>query len=200
MLAPHADPPLESQTQTHVAGLWRVALSGAACAPEHEAKHRRRMVLMSLLLHVPSGASFSTLPDGAHVAFAPRAEWSVILHPPHWLATHMSPAGHLGDTNFRHGPSCSAEAGKLTGNGSGQTGESLGEGRHAGIGTQIFLAREARKGLGEAALFASGSAGFRWGRGARSSPTGATHTSAAAALQPLSPWPGLSGPSTEDFT
>src|SRR5262249_19118629 len=39
-----------------------------------------------------------------------------------WLATHMSPAGHLGDTNFRHGPSCSAEAGKLTGNGSGQTG------------------------------------------------------------------------------
>src|SRR5215467_2573441 len=37
------------------------------------------------------------------------------------------------------------------------------EGRHAGIGTQIFLAREARKGLGGAALFASGSARFRWG-------------------------------------
>ena len=63
-------------------------------------------------------------------------------------------------------------------------------------GTQIFLAREARKGLGGVALFASGSAG----RGARSSPPGATHTSVAVALQPLSHWPGLSGPSTEDFT
>ena len=40
------------------------------------------------------------------------------------------------------------------------------EGRHAGISTQIFLAREARKGLGGAGtLFASGSAGL--GEGAR---------------------------------
>src|SRR5262245_27643722 len=92
-----------SRDVTHVAGLWRVALSRAASAPvsatraegpragpasEHEAK--------------PSP------PDGADVAFAPRAEWSVILHAPRWLATHMSPAGHLGDTNFRHGPGCAA--------------------------------------------------------------------------------------------
>jgi len=92
MLAPHADPPLESQTLTHVAGLWRGALSGAACAPEHEAKHPRRMALMSPSLDVPSGGSFSTLSVGS-----PHT-----CHPPDISATQISamvPAGRqrLGD-------------------------------------------------------------------------------------------------------
>jgi len=75
------------------------------------------------------------------------------------------------------------------------------EGRHVEISAQVFLAREAREGLGGAgALFASGSAVLVRGPETRSSPPGGTQTSVALALQPFSPWPGLSGPSTEDFT
>src|SRR5215471_6572507 len=50
---------------------------------------RRRIALRSPSLRVP--------------------RWSVvILHAPRGLATYMSPVGHLGDTNLRHGPRCSA--------------------------------------------------------------------------------------------
>src|SRR5215471_18060589 len=168
------------------------------------------MALMWPSLRMPSGASFSTLPR--------------------WFATHMSPAGHLSDTNFLHGPRCSAlarrsspggrqlewsnrrvpwfdghpamaSAGQMSGSvpvdhhavRAGQDAEHLvgvlfDEGRHVEISAQVFLAREAREGLGGAgALFASGSAVLVRGPETRSSPPGGTHTSVALALQPFSP-------------